>query len=53
VLSIDPKSMTLDALEGSLRTVSKHVFRHVVFRAHHENLNEDRSILSATYDIAQ
>jgi len=40
-----PKSMTLDDLEGSLCTSFK---TRASFGAHHENLNEDRSILSAT-----
>ena len=40
-----PKSMTLDDLEGSLCTCFK---TRATFGAHCENLNEDRSILSAT-----
>jgi len=39
-----PKPITLDDLEGPLRTL----FQNTSFGAHHENLNEDRPILSAT-----
>jgi len=37
------KSMTLDDLEQPFRTVSN----YMRFRAHYENLNEDRPTLSA------
>jgi len=40
-----PKSTTLDDLEGSLRTLFQNT---CVFGAHHENLNEDIPLLSAT-----
>ena len=39
-----PKSTTLDDPEGPLRTVFQNT---CVFGAHHENVNEDRPILSA------
>jgi len=40
-----PKSTTLDDLEGPLRIPLQNI---CVFRGNHENLNEDRPILSAT-----
>jgi len=40
-----PISMTLDDLGGPLRTLFQNV---CVFGTHHENMNEDRPILSAT-----
>jgi len=43
-----PKSMTLDDLEGPLRTLFQ---TRASFGAHHENLNEDRPILTATKTI--
>ena len=45
-----PKSMTLDDLERPFRSLFQNT---CIFRAHHENLNEDRPILSGGKDLAQ
>jgi len=45
-----PKSMTLNDLEGSFRTLFQNT---CVFGAHHENLNEDRPYTVSGRDVAQ